>query len=372
MKKIFLSLIDIFRPISVVKPKYEAVTISNSEFRKITSKIVIGQEYELHISLPFDYGSSDKKYPVVYVLDSHWDFPLVYSIYGANYYDGFIPELIVVGVSAGGENPDLDKLRNRDFIPSHNINQKQSGGADNFLDFMNVELFPFIEINYSIDNKNSTLMGASMSALLILYAMLTRTDMFTSYVAGSPILFGWDYRILYQYEKVFTAKIFEKPVRLYITFGDLERGRPIFEELNNFLIGIKNPNFMLRSKVIKNCGHSSIKPSTYAGGLKYIFKRNQLILNNDLLNKYVGTYQFANGNKIDIKKEENQLICVFSEYNIIPIFANTENHFYSKQEFFNVYFKDTDEMNIVLFVGNHTLKKLHQNSNATLSSSTFS
>ncbi|HNZ29157.1 MAG TPA: alpha/beta hydrolase, partial [Candidatus Goldiibacteriota bacterium] len=45
--------------------QYPQVTIPGSEVRKITSKIVDGQEYDLQIALPSGYANSDKKYPVV-------------------------------------------------------------------------------------------------------------------------------------------------------------------------------------------------------------------------------------------------------------------------------------------------------------------
>ena len=67
------------------------VTIPGSQIKTLTSKIVNGQEYVLQISLPSGYANSNKKYPVVYLLDSQWDFPLVTALYGQQYYDGFIP-----------------------------------------------------------------------------------------------------------------------------------------------------------------------------------------------------------------------------------------------------------------------------------------
>lgn len=53
----------------------------------------------MHELLPGGYAASTKKYPVVYLMDSQWDFPDLKSIYGQQYFDGFIPELIVVGVT---------------------------------------------------------------------------------------------------------------------------------------------------------------------------------------------------------------------------------------------------------------------------------
>src|SRR5215208_3227420 len=118
-----------------VYAQYQRVDIPGSEVRKITSSIVAGQEYELQILLPGNYKNSNKKYPVIYLMDSQWDFPLVKSLYGQHFYDGFIPELIIVGVTWGGVNPNPDSLRARDYTPTMENRLPQSGGADQFLSF---------------------------------------------------------------------------------------------------------------------------------------------------------------------------------------------------------------------------------------------
>ena len=48
--------------------QFPKVEIPGSEVRKITSSIVAGQEYELQIFLPANYQTSNKKYPVVYLM----------------------------------------------------------------------------------------------------------------------------------------------------------------------------------------------------------------------------------------------------------------------------------------------------------------
>src|SRR5215467_5521383 len=229
--KFFLTTFFLFT-ISFAFAQYPKVDIPGSEVRKITSSIVKGQEYELQILLPAAYKTSNKKYPVVYQMDSQWDFPLVKSIYGEQYYDGFIPELIIVGVTWGGVNPNPDSLRVRDYTPTNDGRQIQSGGADQFLSFMRNELFPFIEKNYRADPNNRTIMGNSLGGLIALYALFTHTDMFNGYAAASPAI-GWGNQVIYQYEKTF----YEKQVmlkkgssqRLYMTVGDVERNASNFQ-----------------------------------------------------------------------------------------------------------------------------------------------
>ena len=51
----------------------QRVEIAGSQVRKIRSSIV-NQEYALQIMLPPGYENSNKNYPVVYLMDSQWDF----------------------------------------------------------------------------------------------------------------------------------------------------------------------------------------------------------------------------------------------------------------------------------------------------------
>ena len=345
-----------------VSAQFPKVDIPGSEVRKITSSIVAGQEYELHILLPSNYQNGTKKYPVVYLMDSQWDFPLVKCIYGEHYYDGFIPEMIIVGVTWGGKNPNADSLRARDYTPMKEDRLPQSGGADNFLSFMKNELFPFIEKNYRADPENRSLMGCSLGGLITLYAFLTHTDMFNGYAAASPAV-GWGNQILYQYEKDFANRKLNKPVRVYMTVGDVERGRPVFEKMADYFISKQYQNTNIKSKVLENTGHSGTKGETFARGLQYIFEKPKLKLDDAALNRLVGKYQSTNGNAVELKNENNHLVFYFSPAFKYDLFAASETEFYSTTEFFNLSFKSNGEkvdgFELARYNNNQFLKKVN-------------
>ncbi|HEY6506219.1 MAG TPA: alpha/beta hydrolase-fold protein [Chitinophagaceae bacterium] len=318
--------------------QFPRVDIPGSEVRKITSAIVAGQEYELQILLPGGYKNSTKKYPVVYLMDSQWDFPLVKSLYGEHYYDGFIPELIVVGVTWGGVNPNPDSLRARDYTPTRENRQPQSGGADNFLSFMKNELFPFIETNYKADPANRTLMGCSLGGLVTLYALFTQPELFTGYAAASPAV-GWDREVLYKYEKDFSQKKLSRPVRVYMTIGDVERSRPVYEKFAVQMTGRNYASAKVVSKILENTGHSGTKSETFGRGMQFVFEKPKLDLDAALLDKYAGNYESAGGNKIEIKNESGRLALYFSPTFKYVLYSASETDFYSTSEYFNVYFK---------------------------------
>jgi predicted alpha/beta superfamily hydrolase len=338
-----------------VQAQYSAVTIPGSEVRKITSKIVAGQEYELHIMLPGGYMAADKKYPVVYLMDSQWDFPLLTGIYGEHYYDGFIPELIIVGVTWSGEHANYDSLRIRDYSPtklevatirpeidgmvflSSSVRMPQSGGADQFLEFMKQELFPFIESNYKADSKNRTLMGSSGGGVFTLYTLFTQPNLFTGYAAASPYI-PWDNDVLYKYEQEFAKKRLANPVRVYMTMGDVELTRPAFEKFSATMMAHKYRSVRLQSKILENTGHGGTKNETYARGLQYVFERPKLNLRTSVLNSYAGTYQLADGRTIQLKNENGQLALYFGSNRIFTLYAASEKDFYATAQSLNIHF----------------------------------
>jgi len=342
--------------------QYPRVDIPGSEVRKITSSIVAGQEYELHILLPGGYKTSTKRYPVVYLMDSQWDFPLVKSIYGEHYYDGFIPEMIIVGVTWGGTNANADSLRARDYTPTKIDQLPQSGGADKFLSFMKDELFPFMEKNYKADPVHRSLLGCSLGGLITLYAFLTHTDMFIGYAAASPAV-GWDNSVLTKYEQDFANKKLDRPVRVYMTIGDVERSRPNYERIANSFISKNYQNVSIRSKVLENTGHSGTKGETFARGLQYIFEKRKFKLDDEALNQLTGKYQLQNGSSVELKNENNQLVIYFSPTFKYELFAASPTEFYSNSEFFNLYFKTNrgkvDGFDLARYNNTQFLKKVN-------------
>lgn len=59
------------------------------------------------------------------------------------------------------------------------IDEKESpfGAGDQFLSFMEKELIPFIDKNYSA-SKNRSLAGNSRGGLLVIYSLLYKHDLF--------------------------------------------------------------------------------------------------------------------------------------------------------------------------------------------------
>lgn len=316
------------------------VEIPNTRTLGIHSAIV-GQEYTLHIDLPANYGQSTEAYPVLYLLDGQWDFPLVSAIYGEQYFDGFIPGIITVGITWGGDYPDYDKLRARDFTPSSPDGSARWGNGAKFLAFIKGELIPFIDSKYRTIKGERTLMGSSLGGLFTLYAMYNETELFNRYVLTSPA-FQWDNGSLIFSEKEYAEKRSAIPVRLFMGIGGLEPGVPAFEsELVNHLRSVKYKGLQFETLVMDNTGHSGTKAEGYTRGLQSVYSRPSLKLATALLDQYAGVYS-AGTDTLRISREKDRLAWNMNHRATLALNAESQTAFYIKGIFINANFKKDD------------------------------
>lgn len=343
MKKLLLISLTMFLSQLMIGQSTE-VTIPGSQTRKITSLIVKGQEYVLQISLPAGYAHHNKKYPVVYLMDSQWDFPLLTALYGQQYYDGFVPELIIVGITWGGEHPNADSLRARDYTPTNEKQMPQSGGADNFLSVIKNEIFPFVQKNYRADANDRTLIGCSLGGLFTMYTLFTHPEMFNRYIAASPA-FTWDDNILYKYEEQYHHNKSNPPATLFMCIGGVETSVPEYEKLSTFLKDRHYSNLEIESKVLDNTGHSGTKGIGYEKGLQFVFKRPSLQLSSGIIQQYAGSYQLNDGTIIQIKDANGTLIAFVGD-NRFRLQAASETDFYSTAFFLKIHFVKDHKGNI--------------------------
>lgn len=358
MKKRLTTFCFVFILSMVGNAQTQHVVVPNSETKRINSKIVAGQEYELQIMLPAGYEKSNKNYSVVYLMDSQWDFPLVTALYGQQYYDGFIPELIVVGITWTGKYSNPDSLRARDYTPTTIKQTPQSGGANAFLSCLKNEIFPFVEANYKADKNDRTLMGCSLGGLFTLYALFTQPGLFQRYVAASPAI-AWDNGVLNQYAKAYFMKKEVAPAKLFLCVGGVERSASSFEDVVRTMNGVKPSSLQVQSRVLENTGHSGTKGEGYTRGLQFVFQKPKLKLGAAALNKYVGTYQIDNAGTVDIKADNDGLILFVSPTNKYTLYAASDKDFYANSEFLNLHFT-ADGFQLERYDNSSFAKKLNQ------------
>jgi hypothetical protein len=316
------------------------VELAGSQLLKIHSSIT-GQEYDLHINLPQHYNDTSKTFPVIYLIDSQWDFPLVTAIYGDQYYDGFMPSAIIVGITWGGEHPDYDKRRAYDLTPTDAGQPAQFGNAEKFLSFIQKEAIPYIDSKYRTNKNDRTLAGHSFGGLFTLYALFSEPALFNRYVSGSPA-WSWDRSSLYKYSEKFSKINLAHPVKAFMFVGEYE-DVPGFEKLADVIKGYKLYGLELATQVIQGSGHAGTKPEGYNKGLQHIFARKSITVNPAILDRYVGEYEINPQVHVKVDHENGSLVARIPGSPAITVFAESENDFYIKGTYLVVHFqKDSD------------------------------
>ena len=127
----------------------------------------VNSTYIVRIYLPDNYNSNNLNYPVLYQLDGNTTTGSVISAYENLIKNNKIIEAIIVAIDYKNGNQ-----RVRDFTPSSLQDFEDSGGSEDFLDFLRYELVPMINQTYRVDTLfGNTLRGHSLGGLFGSYVM---------------------------------------------------------------------------------------------------------------------------------------------------------------------------------------------------------
>lgn len=263
--------------------------LQDAQVQKFQSNIVKA-EYQLYISLPRNYEKETESYPVVFVLDADYCFPIVHQVVRFLSDHDEIKPVIVVGVAYPGVAQEkfgpLHKLnRTRDYTPSHLAKggygdefQKQSGGADQFLLLLERELIPNIESKFRVKHDR-TIVGYSFGGLFASYALLKKPSLFQRYIVVSPSLW-YDRRMLFRIEPKLAASRKDLRATAFFSVGSLEQGtfgrEEMVKDLTNFaktLRSRKYPNFHIRCLIASGEDHHSVFPGAAMSGIRYVFSK---------------------------------------------------------------------------------------------------
>lgn len=274
---------------------HPGIILERTEVRTLHSDIV-GGDYELSISLPHSYSTTDTTYPVIYLLDPYNVFSMVKNltdVFTGNY--TIIPEVIIVGIGYGGTGK-VARLnwvlgRVRDYSPVRNIETEQryqkriaaaglsnvdvvTGGAPLFLDFIRDELFPFVETNYRIDTNKRMLSGYSAGGLFGLFTLFHDPGLFQKYFIGSPSTMYND-GITYEYEENYANAHSDLEAQVFMSAGSLET--PLaknMEKMTEMLLSRDYPSLVLETAIFKNENHVTCYPAALSRGLVELFNNS--------------------------------------------------------------------------------------------------
>jgi uncharacterized protein len=165
--------------------------------------------------------------PVIYVLDGNGMFPLVAQIASSMVTFGAPPAVLVVSIGYPADPTRAETLKNRlawrtrDLTPPPAAAQAgQTGGAAQFLAFIQQDLKPFVASRYLVDVSDQTLVGHSFGGLFAAWTLLNAPDAFNRYVLSSPSLF-WNDNATIRQAETFAGRP-TGPARVFVSVGELE------------------------------------------------------------------------------------------------------------------------------------------------------
>ena len=144
-----------------------------------------GRDYRIWVSEPAK-PAPPEGYSVIYVLDSAQMFPILSAANKAYARSIREPRALVVGIGYAADANVVEE-RSLDLTPFYDESFRlKSGGAADFLTFINNDLKPAIEADYSVNKNNQSLYGHSFGGLFALYTLFTEPDSFQKYAIASP------------------------------------------------------------------------------------------------------------------------------------------------------------------------------------------
>jgi len=243
-----------------------------------------GRKYQLWVDVPKSYAgrSSSVKFPVVFLTDAPYAFPLVRSIRSRVGQGGQnIEDFVLVGLApAVGEVSATSRLR--DYSPSNPLLRPQRktdhyggpayGKAEHYREYLENVAIPALQSAYRIDMKRSTYIGHSYGGLFGAYALLSSPTLFSRYALSSPSLW-FDQRVMFELEAAYAKSHRDLPAQLMMYCGSYETIRPEprfykdddmvrdMKDFEHILKGRKYPSLKVGSQVVSDEDHFTVFPS---------------------------------------------------------------------------------------------------------------
>ncbi|HEY9067187.1 MAG TPA: alpha/beta hydrolase-fold protein [Burkholderiaceae bacterium] len=274
--------------------------LDGTEVRSVRAER-LQRDYELFIGLPASYGLSDRRYPVLFVTDANYAFPLLRSI-ARRVGDGGrgLEEFILVGLSyAKGDTPEYS--RRRDYTPTvradaGSLSSDKPGAlpafgqAEAYRQFVADVVFPFVANNYRADMTRKVFAGHSYGGLFGVHVLLTEPTMFQYYILGSPSLW-YDDKVMFSRERSYAATHRDLKANVFLAVGSLEAGNKasrgaggrreddIVEDVRAFERVLKShgyPGLHVQSRVFADEDHLTVGPAILTRGLMWALPGKRL------------------------------------------------------------------------------------------------
>jgi len=249
------------------------VSLEQTDAKWLDSKIV-GDRYLIQTFIPDQKTVPIDSLPIVFVLDADMSFGLVYDIVRWLHWGREIPYVAVVGISYGTGQKDWWAKRSRDFSESKDVTKHWgdwplAGGAADFKNFIEKELFEFLETEYNLKSDSRTIIGLSLGGLFCADILFSKPELFDNYIILGPALL-WNDKEIFKQESRFAENHSALNANVFTAIGELDH-EDVKTPFTEFIDQIKSRNYKgltLNTWVIEDETHLSMLPASVTRGLK--------------------------------------------------------------------------------------------------------
>jgi len=224
-----------------------------------------GATYEIKVGLPANYNPSAEKYATIYVLDGKEIFGYVANRCQEISDQYSLKNVLVVSIGYG-------KDRSIDYTPTKV--SSVTGGAPQFLNFIETQLIPKMEHDYHADTarESRVILGHSYGGLFGGYAFCVNNKVFGNYIMLSPS-FWFDNYVPLQMEKNNRANNNTRKQLVFMGIGQNEESDRMLAPFDIFYQSLFDnyPNIKLSKNYVMNSGHMDSRNPNIIKGLTYYF-----------------------------------------------------------------------------------------------------
>jgi predicted alpha/beta superfamily hydrolase len=249
-------------------PEYQYLQALGDTRYHVVESSFTEQRYHLFVRLPEDYDESKESYPVVYLLDGGWLYPLISGYYKYLKEGKEVPSMIIVGISYGTDDFRQGNNRSTDFTAASS-EREHWGGAPKFQQALAAEIMPLIESTYRAREDRRILFGQSIGGQFVLYAALTKPQLFWGYIASNPAL----HRNLPYFLDRHDDAAMTYDARVFVASGSEEDAtfrEPALQWMRQWT-SIKVPPWPLCTADLTGHSHFSAPPAAFRDGIRWLF-----------------------------------------------------------------------------------------------------
>ena len=225
-----------------------------------------GATYSIKVALPENYNPENQKYATMYLMDGEEIFSYVADNCKDISAGHSASNVLVVSISYGND-------RTFDYTPT--VTPDGGGGAEKFSAFIQNELIPKMEKDYSADTSrhNRIILGHSFGGLLGSYMFTNHNEVFGNYILLSPSLW-YDNEIILKLELEHRELNKTNSQLVFMGLGEMENEGRMLAPYMAFHQHLKNnyPGITIKNHLEPNLDHRGSEKPNILEGLHFYFQ----------------------------------------------------------------------------------------------------